>query len=173
LSRPTYSPYYKLDQCIQKARTKNEYAKHFVLDHPVSRPDKIACTNMPTKRAHAQSTLTHAASCMLQRMQQDQGVRSQRRCRRSVGNTLTAITQTHQTKRTQHALNARHRITACNASIMRANPRLTPHFPHFPCTARAPAVWMGRTCKQSRDGARCCQCACKQDQGYWSSYDLQ
>jgi len=71
---------------------------------------------------------------MLQRMQRHQGVRSQRRgrrCRRrsgAVGNILTAITQTHQTKRTTHALNARHRVAACNASIMRANPRLTPHF---------------------------------------------
>jgi len=51
---------------------------------------------------------------------------------------------------------------ACNASIMRANPRLT--LP-FPCTARAPVVWMRRTCKRSRDGAPCCQCACQQDQG--------
>ena len=83
-----------------------------------------------------------------------QGVRSQRRGRRrrrrsgAVDNTLTAMTQTHQTKRTEHALNARHRVAASNASIMRASLRLTPH---FPCTARAPAVWMGCTCKQSRE----------------------
>ena len=44
---------------------------------------------------------------------------------------VTAITLTHQTKRTKHALNARHRAAACNASIMRGSPRVTPH---FPCT---------------------------------------
>ena len=86
-----------------------------------------------------------------------------RRCRRrsgAVGNTLAVITQTYQITRTGHTLNARHRNAACNASIMPANPRLTYH---FPCTTHAPAVWMGRTCKQSRDGAPCCQYACKQD----------
>jgi len=86
-------------------------------------------------------------------MQRHQGVRSQRRgrrCRRrngAVDNTLTAITQTHQTNRTKHALNAGHRVAASNAGIMRASPRLTPHVLY---TARAPAVWMGRTCKRSR-----------------------
>jgi len=90
---------------------------------------------------------------MLQQMQRHQGVRSQRRgrrCRRrsgAVDNTLTAITQTHQTKRTKHALNARHRVAASNAGIMRASPRLTPHVLY---TARAPTVWMGRTCKRSQ-----------------------
>jgi len=64
---------------------------------------------------------------------------------------------------TRHALNARHlRDTACNAGSMRANPCLTPP---FPCTACAVAVWMGRTCERSRDGAWCCQGARKQDQG--------
>ena len=48
------SPLLQIDQCIQKARTKNAHAKYFVLDHPVSRPYKITYTNMPTKRAHAQ-----------------------------------------------------------------------------------------------------------------------
>jgi len=50
---------------------------------------------------------------------------------------LTAITLTHRAKRTKHALNARQRAAACNASIMRGSPRVTPH---FPCTARAPAA---------------------------------
>jgi len=113
---------------------------------------------------------------MLQWMQRHRGVRSQRRdrrCRRrssAGGNTPSSITQTHRTRKTRHALNARHRVAACNASSMRANPHLTPP---FPCTTRAPAVWMGRTCKRSRDGAPCCQGACKQDQGKWSSYALQ
>jgi len=115
--------------------------------------DKIECTNMPTKRAHAQWTLTHAASCIFQQMQRHQGVRSQRRgsccrCRNGViDNTLTAITQTHQTNRTKHALNAGHCVGASNAGIMRASPRLAPHVLY---TARAPSVWMGRTCKRSR-----------------------
>jgi len=45
-------------------------------------------TNTPTKRAHAQWTLTRAASCSVQRMQRHQGVRSQHRgrpCRRRSG----------------------------------------------------------------------------------------
>jgi len=110
---------------------------------------------------------------MLQRMQRHRGVRSQRRgrrCRRRRGagvNTLSSITQTHRTKKTRHTLNVRHRIAACNAGSMRANPCLTPI---FPCAA---AVWMGRTCERSRDGAWCCQGARKQDQGQWSSYALQ
>jgi len=93
---------------------------------------------------------------MLQQMQRHQGVRSQRRDRRgrrrrgTRGNTLSSITQTHRTKKTRHALNARHRIAACNAGSMRANSCLTPP---FPCTACAEAVWMGRTCERSRDGA--------------------
>jgi len=109
---------------------------------------------------------------MLQRMQRHWGVRSQRRgtrCRRrrgARGNTLSSITQTHRTKKTRHALNARHRIAACNAGSMRATPP-------FPCTACAAAVWMGRTCERSRDGAWCYQGARKQDQGEWSSYALQ
>jgi len=86
-------------------------------------------------------------------MQRSQGMRSQRRgrrCRRrsgAVDNTLTVITQTHQTKMTKHALNARHRVAASNAGIMRDSPRLTPHVLY---TARAPTVWMGRTCKRSQ-----------------------
>jgi len=153
LSRPTCRPWYKVDQCIQKARTENTHARYFVLDHPVSMSDKIECTNMPTKRAHAQWTLTHAVSCIFQRMQRHQGVSSQRRGRRyrrrngAVDNTLTAITQTHQTNRTKHALDTGHRVAASNAGIMRASPRLKPHVLY---TARAPAVWMGRTCKRSR-----------------------
>ena len=149
-----------------------------VLDHSVSKLDKI-CTNTQTL-ANA-GTLTHAAGC-IQRTQRHWSIRSRRR---SVGrqrqwraapprgqfvfpnsaiicDSLTAITLTHRTKRTKHALNARHRAAACNASIMRGSPRVTPH---FPCTARAPAVWIGRTCKRSRDGTLCCQCACKQHQG--------
>jgi len=110
---------------------------------------------MPTKRAQVQETLTHTAGRMLQQMQRHRGVRSQRRgrrCRRRCGaggNTLSSITQTHRTKKTRHALNARHRIAACNAGSMRANPCLTPP---FPCTVCAAAVWMGRTCERSRDG---------------------
>ena len=125
-----------------------------------------ACTNKPTKRAQAQETLTHAAGWMLHRMQWHWVVRSQRRGRRyrrrrcAGGNTLSSITQTHRTKKTRHALNARHRIAACNAGSMRVNPCPTPP---FPCTACATAVWMRRTCERSRDGARCCQGACKQD----------
>ena len=68
-------------------------------------------------------------------------------CSAVIDNTLTVITQTHQTKRTKHALNARHRVAASNAGIMRASPRLTPHVLY---TARAPTVWMGRTCKRSQ-----------------------
>jgi len=49
------------------------------------------------------------------------------------------------TKKTRHALNARHRIAACNAGSMRANPCLTPP---FPCRAYATAVCMGRTCER-------------------------
>jgi len=120
LSRPTCCPWYKLEQCIQKPRTRNTHAIYFGLDHPVSMSDKIECTNTPTERAHAQWTLTHAASCSFQRMQRRQGVRSQRRgkrCRRrsgTVDNTLTVITQTHQTNRTKHALTAGHRgATSC------------------------------------------------------------
>ena len=78
------------------------------------------------------------------------------------GNTLNSITQTHWTKKTRYTLNARKHVVACSVNSMRANPRLTPP---FPCTARAPEVWMGRTCKRSRDGILCCQCAYKQDQG--------
>jgi len=142
-----------LGKCIQKARTKNTHARYFVLDHPVSMSDKIECTNMPTKRAHAQWTLTHAASCIFQRMQWHQGVRSQcraRRCRRrsgAVDNTLTAITQTHQTNRTKYALNVGHRVGTSNAGSMRVSPGLTPHVLY---AARAPAVWMGRTCQRCR-----------------------
>ena len=86
-----------------------------------------------------------------------------RRCRRrrgAGGNTLSLITQTHRTKKPRHVLNARHRIAACNAGSIRANPCLTPP---FPCTACAAAVWMGRTCERSRDGAWCCQGARTQD----------
>jgi len=118
LSRPTCCPWYKLEQYIQKPRTRNTHAIYFVLDHPVSMSDKIKCTNTPTE--HAQWTLTHSASCSFQRMKRHQGVRSQRRgrrCRRrsgTVDNTLTAITQTQQTNRTKHALNAGHRgATSC------------------------------------------------------------
>jgi len=152
-SQPTCHPWYKIEQCIPKPRTRNTHARYFVLDHPVSMSDKIKCTNTPTKRAHTQWTLTHAASCIFQRMQRHQSVRSQRRgrrCRRrsgAVDNTLTAITQTHQTNRTKHALNAGHRVATSNAGIMRASPCLTLHVLY---TARAPAVWMGRTCKWSR-----------------------
>jgi len=77
-------------------------------------------------------------------MQRHQGVRSQRRARRcrrrsgAVDNTLTAITQTHQTNRTKHALNAGHCVATSNAGIMRASPCLTLHVLY---TARAPAVW--------------------------------
>jgi len=35
------APATRIDQCKQKARTKNAHAKYFVSDHPVSRPDKI------------------------------------------------------------------------------------------------------------------------------------
>ena len=93
------------------------------------------------------------ASCIFQRMQRHQGVRSQRRGRRfrrrsgAVDNTLTAITHTHQTNRTKHALNAGHRVATSNAGIMRVSPCLTPHVLY---TARAPAVWIGRTCKRSQ-----------------------
>jgi len=168
LSRPTCRPWYKIDQCIQKARTKNTHARYFVLDHPVSMSDKIECTNMPTKRAHAQWTLTHAASCIFQRMQWHQGVRSQRRARRcrrrsgAVDNTLTVITQTHQTNRTKHALNAGHCVATSNAGIMRASPCLTPHVLY---AARAPVVWMGRTCKRSRGWRSVLPVRMKQDQG--------
>ena len=85
-------------------------------------------------------------------MQRHQGVRSQqrgRRCRRrngAVDNTLTMITQTHQTKRTKHALNAGHSVAASNAGIMRASPRLTIHVLY---TSHDPVVWMGCTCKRS------------------------
>jgi len=71
---------------------------------------------------------------MLQRMYWHRGVRSHRRgrrCRRrhgARGSTLSLIIQTHQTKKTRHALNARHCIAACNAGSMRANPCLTPPF---------------------------------------------
>jgi len=68
------------------------------------------------------------------------------------GNTLSLITQTHQTKKTRHALNAtrhalnaRHCISACNAGNMQANPCLTPP---FPCTAYTASVWMARTCER-------------------------
>ena len=86
-------------------------------------------------------------------MHRHQGVRSQqhgRRCRRhngAVDNTLTMITQTHQTKRTKHALNAGHSVAASNAGIMRASPRLTIHVLY---TSHDPVVWMGCTCKRSR-----------------------
>ena len=41
------TPATKIDQCTQKARTKNAHAKYCVLDHPVRRPDKI-CTHAQT-----------------------------------------------------------------------------------------------------------------------------
>ena len=47
LSQPTCPPATKIDQCTQKARTKNAHAKYFVLHHPVSRPDKI-CMHVQT-----------------------------------------------------------------------------------------------------------------------------
>ena len=79
------TPATKIEQCTQKARARHAHKKSFLLDHPVSRPDKI-CThaqNMPTKRAQAQGTpTTHAVGCMLQRMQRHQSVRSRRRCMR-------------------------------------------------------------------------------------------
>ena len=52
------APATKIDQCIQKARTKNAHAKYFVLDHPFSRPDKI-CTHAQTcqRNAHMCSEL--------------------------------------------------------------------------------------------------------------------
>ena len=42
----------RIDQCIQKARTKNAHAKYLVFDHPVSRPDKI-CTHAQTCQRNA------------------------------------------------------------------------------------------------------------------------
>jgi len=69
----------------------------------------------------------------------------QRRCGQYTDR--AAITQTHQTNRTKHALNAGHCVATSNAGIMRASPCLTLHVLY---TARAPAVWMGRTCKWSR-----------------------
>jgi len=74
----------------------------------------------------------------------------------------SSTTQTPRTKKTRYALNARQRVTACNANSMWTNPSLTPP---FLCTARGPVMWMGRTCKRSRDGAPCCQGTCKQDRG--------
>jgi len=41
------TPATKIDQCTQKARTKNTHAKCFVLNHPVRIPDKI-CTHAQT-----------------------------------------------------------------------------------------------------------------------------
>jgi len=40
------TPATKIDQCTQKARARHAHKKCFVLDHPVSRPDKIC--SLPT-----------------------------------------------------------------------------------------------------------------------------
>jgi len=113
-----------------------------VLDHSVSKLDKI-CTNTQTL-ANA-CTLTHAADC-IQSTQQHRSIRSRRRsvsCQRQwraapprgrfvfpnsaiICDSLTVITLTHRTKRTKHALNARHRAAACNANIMRGSPHNAP-----------------------------------------------
>jgi len=41
------TPTTKIDQCTQKTRARHAHAKWLVLDHPVSRPDKI-CTHAQT-----------------------------------------------------------------------------------------------------------------------------
>ena len=148
-----------------------------MLNHSVSKLDKI-CTNTQTlanagthtcSRLHQTHTSApeHTLPAPQRELPPPVASRSAARaiCLSKLGHhihSLTVIPLTHRTKRTKHALNARHRAAACSASIMRGSPRITPN---FPCTARAPAVWMGRTCKRSRDGALCCQCACKQYQG--------
>ena len=99
----------------------------------LARPNVHACINMPTKRAQAQGTpTTHAAGCMLQRIQRHWSVRSRDRGMRfrrrsgAGGNLLYSRTQTHRTTRTRHAHNARPHLAVCNATSMRTNPHLTP-----------------------------------------------
>ena len=124
--------------------------------------------NRKARRCRALSRMQLASSNFIQRTQQHRSMRSRRRGvrfqrRSGVGDTtLSSRTPTHWTKRTRHAHNARPRVAACIASGMRAAPRLALQCLPTVCTL---AVLMGRTSKRSRDGAPCCQRACKQDQG--------
>ena len=54
------TPATRTDQCTQKTRARHAYAKSFVLDHPVSRPD--ICTHAQTCQRDARRR--RALSCM-------------------------------------------------------------------------------------------------------------